>query len=616
GVLVVVHQQHAFDVKTSVPGCLRDRARAGASVGSKERESSGHGRKLALVAGPAVLRPHTQDNVYVCAMKHRLLEALRDLIPTARSTLFSVLAIAIAVATTLSVHGATESVRDVLRDERRPVAAAGAIAVESRMDATMRTVEAVFSGFAPWNDQVAAPAPSRLDALLDVDLGLLDAFILNASSVVAVPSTRSLESLGFPRSGPNVTRAFSGEVVVSSVQRDRTSNRDVLMLLMPIATSDGSIGAVGVAVLPVADGPLNAVVGLLQEASGDAPRAQVGVILPSGSVITSSGLGTSTDDLWIAAAAAPPTAPGIVTLVDHEAVGGDLLVATVTTSRGWRVAVSELRSLTEPNLIDERAVVAALPGLLALLGLLSWLGVTRRRQIRHLAEDAEVTKRAFLAVTGHELRTPLTVLGGMLKTMTMALTRDSVQPEMLATMVDASRRNAQLLELRIERILLVAALEAGAGATVQNRSTPLERLADDLVQTVAQTAPTHTITATIEPGLTLHADPKAVSQVLLELLNNAVRYTPSGGEIHLEARKRGRRAQIAVRDNGVGLPSNASHLFEKFRQGEEVNQRVHDEGGVGLGLFIVRTLVDAMGGHVRIERGDPGTRVMVELTAL
>ena len=95
-----------------------------------------------------------------------------------------------------------------------------------------------------------------------------------------------------------------------------------------------------------------------------------------------------------------------------------------------------------------------------------------------------------------------------------------------------------------------------------------------------------------------------------------MKYSPAGGEVGLRIVPRGRWVDLVVEDEGVGLPSDYRSIFEKFVQGESVTKRVHDEGGVGLGLYIVRTLVEDMGGTVRAEpRSSQGARFVVSLRA-
>jgi two-component system phosphate regulon sensor histidine kinase PhoR len=118
-----------------------------------------------------------------------------------------------------------------------------------------------------------------------------------------------------------------------------------------------------------------------------------------------------------------------------------------------------------------------------------------------------------------------------------------------------------------------------------------------------------------EPTLTAQADATAVEQILVQLLDNAIRYSPAEGPIRVSVERAGRWIRLVVDDEGVGLPADTSRLFELFTQGEAVDTRVRDEGGIGLGLALVRTLTEAMDGRVRLERRDRGTRAVVEIPA-
>jgi signal transduction histidine kinase len=110
------------------------------------------------------------------------------------------------------------------------------------------------------------------------------------------------------------------------------------------------------------------------------------------------------------------------------------------------------------------------------------------------------------------------------------------------------------------------------------------------------------------------ADPRALGDVLEHLLDNAVKYSPSGGTVWIRASGGRGAVEIAIEDEGVGLPASTSRIFGPFEQGESVDKRLHDEGGAGLGLFIVRTLVTRMRGAVRAERRSPrGARFVVQL---
>jgi signal transduction histidine kinase len=128
-------------------------------------------------------------------------------------------------------------------------------------------------------------------------------------------------------------------------------------------------------------------------------------------------------------------------------------------------------------------------------------------------------------------------------------------------------------------------------------------------------APLHTILVEGDLDAAVVADRKALGQVLDQLVDNAIKYSPSGGLVTLAAHRRGSRVEITVEDEGVGLPSDAARIFEAFAQGEDLDRRTHDEGGVGVGLFIARPLLAGRGGTVRAERRhpEPGTRLVVTL---
>jgi two-component system cell cycle sensor histidine kinase PleC len=121
----------------------------------------------------------------------------------------------------------------------------------------------------------------------------------------------------------------------------------------------------------------------------------------------------------------------------------------------------------------------------------------------------------------------------------------------------------------------------------------------------------------VAPEIAVVGDRQALGQALDQIVDNAVKYSPAGGDVAMRARLRGRRVELTVEDEGVGLPSDHSRIFEPLTQGEEVDGRVHDEGGVGVGLYIARAMVEAMGGTVRAERRttDAGTRIVVTIVA-
>jgi signal transduction histidine kinase len=167
----------------------------------------------------------------------------------------------------------------------------------------------------------------------------------------------------------------------------------------------------------------------------------------------------------------------------------------------------------------------------------------------------------------------------------------------------------------VERLLVAASIKAETHTRPRVRGIDLAVVIEGIAEQFRPEAPLHSFEVKIEPRLPrVLADPQAIDQVLQHLVDNAVKYSPAGGTIRLLAHSGQRSVNVLVEDEGVGLPSDHAHIFDKFEQGESVTKRVHDEGGVGLGLYIVRTLVEEMGGSVRAEpRPVVGARFIVSL---
>jgi signal transduction histidine kinase len=122
------------------------------------------------------------------------------------------------------------------------------------------------------------------------------------------------------------------------------------------------------------------------------------------------------------------------------------------------------------------------------------------------------------------------------------------------------------------------------------------------------------LSVAVDPrGLRVDGDPERVHQVVANLLENAVRYSPDGGQVSLEARAGNGRVLIEVADEGPGIPEGDAHrVFERFYRADPA--RSSADGGTGLGLAIARWIVDLHGGHIRVERNEPrGCRMVVAL---
>jgi signal transduction histidine kinase len=226
------------------------------------------------------------------------------------------------------------------------------------------------------------------------------------------------------------------------------------------------------------------------------------------------------------------------------------------------------------------------------------------RQLHERAQEMELASRAkdeFLAMLGHELRNPLGAIGSAAHLLDRVGTHDSraVRPlEVILRQVDHLSRLVDDL-LDVSRVTM--------GKVVLDRR-PLD-VAQSVARCVAlmrsaQKMDRHTVHVSTEP-VWASADETRVEQIAGNLLVNALKYTPEGGEIHVSVRAENDAAVIQVQDNGVGLsPSLLPRVFDPFVQGERDMERA--QGGLGIGLTLVRRLAELHGGTVQAASDGPG----------
>ncbi|MBX6330698.1 MAG: HAMP domain-containing protein [Gemmatimonadaceae bacterium] len=211
----------------------------------------------------------------------------------------------------------------------------------------------------------------------------------------------------------------------------------------------------------------------------------------------------------------------------------------------------------------------------------------------------EAMRRDFVANVSHELKTPLTVIGGFAET----LVTDDLPPAQRAQFAEAIRANAERMRRIVDDLLDLSRIESGGW-----RPNPVvvdARLAaDDVIAAVRRAGRDRGVTfeVQIDPqAATLYADPTAVRQVLTNLVDNAVRYTPVAGTVTVFTRPApGGGTWLGVRDTGIGIAAeHLPRIFERFYRVDPARSR--EAGGTGLGLSIVRHLVEAHGGRVEAE---------------
>jgi PAS domain S-box-containing protein len=209
------------------------------------------------------------------------------------------------------------------------------------------------------------------------------------------------------------------------------------------------------------------------------------------------------------------------------------------------------------------------------------------------AEDASRAKDEFLATVSHELRTPLASILGW----TRLLRRGGLAQEKQSRALETLERNARAQTRLVEDLLDVSRIVSGK-TRLNVETADLARIVESAVESIRPGADSRGIQlqASIQP-CTLSGDPERLQQVLWNLLSNAVKFTPRGGRVSVSMEVRERTATVTVSDTGQGIPQSfLPHVFERFRQADATATRVH--GGLGLGLAIVRHLVELHGGTV------------------
>lgn len=225
-------------------------------------------------------------------------------------------------------------------------------------------------------------------------------------------------------------------------------------------------------------------------------------------------------------------------------------------------------------------------------------------------EDAFQHINRFSADASHELRTPLTILRGELE----AVARQQGIPADLLEPIGSALEETERLAKIVDNLLAISRLDAG--------EISMEVVRLDLGELVVSTAEQMHLLAEekkiairyqVTPSVHVHADASRLKQVVVNLLDNAIKHTGERGEVEITVAAQDGKGVIEVADNGAGIsPAALPHVFERFYRADRARSR--DSGGAGLGLAIVKSICVALNGEVRIASAEgKGTRVRVEL---
>jgi two-component system OmpR family sensor kinase/two-component system sensor histidine kinase BaeS len=299
---------------------------------------------------------------------------------------------------------------------------------------------------------------------------------------------------------------------------------------------------------------------------------------------------------------------GKIVVRDHEAANPFRLVLRLLMPVGYLSILPAILTLTIGILLTRR-VVHPLADVIAAAQSVAAGDLATRVEVRgpqdlhaltdsfnHMADALERSdneRRNMLADVAHELRTPLSVIRGRLEGMLDGI----YQPD--EAHIAGVLEEAYLLERLVDDLRLLTLAETRQLA-FDLRSTDLNEMAARAVDLFTPQASEKGIALSLEtfPGAPpVTADPQRLEQIIGNLLDNALRYTPEGGRIVIGLARYANHIELTVSDSGPGVPdADLPHLFDRFWRGEK--SRVRAAGGAGLGLAIVRQLIEAQGGSV------------------
>jgi two-component system phosphate regulon sensor histidine kinase PhoR len=209
----------------------------------------------------------------------------------------------------------------------------------------------------------------------------------------------------------------------------------------------------------------------------------------------------------------------------------------------------------------------------------------------------EQARKDFVANVSHELKTPLTSIRGYAETL---LNAQGDNPDISKRFLDKIEKNAGLLQELIEALLHISEIESGRKEW-NPKPVKVAEVLQEVERLFAEAMEKKNIRFNIDcpPEATVMSEPAALKQILINLIDNAVKYNREGGQVEITAQSLGENFQITVRDTGMGIPEkDLPHIFERFYRVDKARSR--EMGGSGLGLAIVKHLVLSQGGEVRV----------------
>lgn len=235
-------------------------------------------------------------------------------------------------------------------------------------------------------------------------------------------------------------------------------------------------------------------------------------------------------------------------------------------------------------------------------------GVVISLQDRTRDREVDRMKTEFISTAAHEFRTPLTSIQGFSELLLSRTLPPGEQHEFLLYI----HEKALALGRLVGDLLDIARIEAGHALRLQRSPWPLREIIRQAAPLMRSEFPRHLFRVRVkDPGEPLYVDRDKIGQVLENLLSNAIKYSPEGTLVRVAGRKAGRCYVVLIKDQGVGMtPEQLTRIFDKFYRADASNRAV---GGIGLGMSIAKSIVEAHGGEIRV-RSRPGRGTSVAFT--
>jgi two-component system phosphate regulon sensor histidine kinase PhoR len=281
----------------------------------------------------------------------------------------------------------------------------------------------------------------------------------------------------------------------------------------------------------------------------------------------------------------------------------DLIQTTLANKKGYRKSLSPLGQPGRTFHVQSSLVQYLENGAEGVI--VVFHDVTDLKRLERVRQD-------FVANVSHELRTPLTTIKGYMEALRDGGLQDHGQAEQFLGVI---QRHTERMEKIVSDLLLLSEIESSDRALQKETLNLLEviQAAVEAVRPMAE-GKKQNIQIKLEEGLPLfQADSQKIHQAMINLLHNAISYTPEGGSITVEAKPVQEGAEVTVADNGIGIPpEHLSRIFERFYRVDKGRSR--ELGGTGLGLSIVKHIVEAHGGQIRVEsKPGKGSRFIIFL---